>query len=78
MPYDKGWSAIVNGIPQQIAIVNGGLMGLLLKQGENNVVLYFQNRYFGTTLLVTACGMALFLIAGGLQLWRRRKQRSFS
>jgi len=62
IPYDKGWTSIVNGKPQNIILVDGGLMGLLLNKGENTIELKYANRYFTPTLIGSLIGLVLFLI----------------
>lgn len=37
VPYDKGWSASVNGKPVQIDCVNVGFMAIRIPEGENNI-----------------------------------------
>lgn len=62
IPYDKGWSARVNGKPQEIVLVDGGLIGLLLDKGVDNIELTYANRYFTASFILSGIGCLLFLI----------------
>ena len=37
IPYDKGWSAFINGKPAEVECVNVGFIGIRVPAGENSV-----------------------------------------
>ena len=41
VPYDKGWTVTVNGQNVKTYEVNGGMTGIAVKKGENNIVFSF-------------------------------------
>jgi uncharacterized membrane protein YfhO len=45
IPYDKGWSAVVNGQPMDLEQVNIGFSGLMLPKGEHNIELIYATPY---------------------------------
>ncbi|PYZ95877.1 hypothetical protein CR205_15965 [Alteribacter lacisalsi] len=72
VPYDEGWRAEVNGEAAEIAQVNGGLMAIVLPEGEHQIELSYRSPYFGTGL-----GLSLLAWGGfiGLIVYRRRQSR---
>ena len=67
IPYDKGWSAKVDGKRANIEKVDAGLMGILLEKGNHKVELTFEPPYVkeGTylslfSLLLFGLGIAFF------------------
>jgi uncharacterized membrane protein YfhO len=45
IPYDKGWSAVVNGQAMDLEQVNIGFSGLMLPKGEHNIELIYATPY---------------------------------
>lgn len=64
IPYDQGWSALVDGQEAKLERVNIGFMGLLLEPGEHTVELEYSPPYLfaGMTVSVTALFLFVFLI----------------
>lgn len=59
MPYDAGYTAIVNGTKREVKPF-GGFMSIPLDRGENQVEVKFVPRGFGFGLAVTAIGVVAF------------------
>ena len=72
------WSAAVNGKPVQVLNINGGLCGIPLEKGENEVVMTYSLPFFGVSVMVSLIAAAALLAA--LILWavRRKKPRMFA
>ena len=71
-PFDKGWSATVDGAPVELLQVNVGLTGLVLKPGKHEIVLHYQLPYFNLAILLSILGLLIFL---GLFVWEWRSAK---
>lgn len=73
VPYDKGWTVTVNGKQVKTYEVNGGMTGVAVKKGENNIVFSFAPHGLkeGGILSIAGFGSAILLI-----LRDRRKLKS--
>lgn len=73
VPFEKGWSASVNGKPVDIEQVDYGMMAVLAEDGDNEIVFTYQTPGLKTGLLCSAVGgvlIVLYLIYG-----KKRKQK---
>ena len=61
IPYDKGFSATVNGQAVEVETVNKAFVGFKLQDGKNNIVIKYRAPFFNLGLLVTLFGIILFL-----------------
>lgn len=61
IPYNKGFSAFVNGMKTPILNANIAYMALPLKAGENNIVLTYETPYFNLGLKISATISILLL-----------------
>lgn len=74
VPFDKGWSATVNGEPVTIEKVNVGFMAVPVKAGESEIVFTYQTPglHFGIIITLFAAGTAvLYLIISAVFKSRR-------
>ncbi len=62
IPYDKGWTAKVDGIAEKLQIVNIGFMGLMLDKGKHNIELSYLPPYFTETLIISIISTLIFLV----------------
>jgi len=71
IPYDKGWSATVDGHEASLDRVNIGFMGLWLEPGAHTIELEFE-----PPLLVAgaAVSLASLLAYGGLLVWWKKRR----
>lgn len=74
--YTGRWSATVNGEPVQVRNINGGLCGVLLNKGENEVVMHYTLPFFNLAVWISL-GSVLLLLAA-LVLWAVRRHRTAS
>ncbi len=53
VPYDKGWSATVNGERVEIERVNVGFMAVLVGKGESEIVFTYETSGLNTGIMIT-------------------------
>lgn len=61
IPFDKGWSAYVDGIKAEIIPANSGFMAIDLTSGEHRVEFIYKDKGFiyGTVISLVSCMIAL-------------------
>lgn len=62
VPYEKGWSAEVNGQEVPVEKVNIGFMAVRCEAGRNQIVFHYQTPGLRTGAIVSGCGLAALLI----------------
>ena len=67
------WSATVNGKDAQVLNINGGLCGIPIGEGENDVVMTYSLPFFGLSVAVALITAAVLL--GLLIFWAVRRKR---
>ena len=75
LPYDKGWSATLNGQPVQIDRAQEGFMKVDVPAGQGRVVLTFVPQGFWTGLFASIAGVVLFLL---YCLFKQKRKLSIS
>ena len=75
LPYDKGWSATLNGQPVQIDRAQEGFMKIDVPKGQGTVVLTFVPQGFWTGLLSSLAGIILFFL---YSLFKQRRKLALS
>ena len=73
VPYDRGWSAEVDGRPEAITELCGAMTGVPLKAGSHTVSLRFRPRGLIAGCAVSVSGLLGYCI---LSVRRRKKQKS--
>lgn len=76
VPYDKGWSATVDGAPVEIERADVGFMAIHLGQGSHDVVLEYRTPYLAVGTCVSALGVVLAIGYCRLLASRRRSNAS--
>jgi uncharacterized membrane protein YfhO len=66
IPYDKGWSARVDGNKAELSLVNAGFLGLIMDKGTHTVELKFEPPY----LIAGAATSLISLLVYGYLLYR--------
>lgn len=61
-PYDKGFSAYINGEKAEVQIVNKAFVGLQLKEGNNDIVIKYASPLFKEGIIVSLLGVCLLMI----------------
>lgn len=72
IPYDKGWSATLNGKPVTLKRAQNGFMKLDVKKGEGNVVLTFIPNGLKEGGIAFISGIILFVCYNFLRRKRHR------
>jgi len=62
VPYDKGWTATVNGKPAEIEKVNKGFMAVLVDEGESVIEFRYTTPLLDMGVLITLGAILLFLV----------------
>ncbi len=75
IPYDKGWSATVDGVPASTVSVFGAFIGIPLEPGRHTVSLHYETPGFKLGLYVSLGCLAVFLALAVLSLLRRGDNR---
>ena len=73
IPFDKGWTAYVDGEKAEILKANYAFMGLRLNEGHHDIAFVYHTPYLREGALVTAVGLVL---AAAWILRGKRKQRA--
>ncbi len=76
VPWHKGWSVTVNGTPVRTYAVSGGLTGIPVVSGYNEIVMTFTPVGLRAGAFLSAGGCALFLLVLVIDPFIRRKHRS--
>ena len=73
IPFDVGWSVLVDGRPATLDKVDFGMTGILLDKGAHDVKLDFRPRLLKLGIVVSAIGIAVYLTLLAWSHLRRRK-----
>lgn len=73
IPYDKGWSATVNGKPMEIEKVNVGFMAVEVPEGESTIRFDYETPGLITGFGITICAALIMLIYLVIWLFISRK-----
>ncbi|MGX8704296.1 MAG: YfhO family protein, partial [bacterium] len=68
------WSATVNGKPAQVLNINGGLCGIPLEEGENDVVMTYTLPFFSISVIISLVTAAVLLAV--LIIWAARRKKA--
>lgn len=74
IPYDKGFSAYINGEEVEVEIVNKAFVGIRLKEGNNDIVIQYASPLLKEGIIVSLLGVLLMMIV----LLKRRLQALFT
>lgn len=66
MPYDKGWTAKVNGQATNLQKINVGLTGIMLPKGEHEIEMIYHTPYASVGRWVSLLGLFIY---GSLVWW---------
>lgn len=75
VPYDPGFSAVVNGEEADVLEVDGGLMAVACPAGENEIVFTYQAVGIREARYVAAACALAFAAYLGISAYRKRKAR---
>lgn len=72
VPYERGWSAFVNGAETEIVQANGGFMAVYVPGGSGEIEFVYRTPGLAAGLLLTLLGALLF---AGYWFWSRTDQQ---
>lgn len=75
VPFDKGWSITVNGTQVKTYCVNGGMTGIPLEAGENDIQMWFTPQGLKTGKYCSAAGIMIWLVLVISNLILRKKEK---
>ena len=75
VPFDDGWSMKVNGQPADKIKIDGGMTGIMLKKGSNQIVLIYHQRYLTAGMLMVFLGLLAYV---GLLVIGEMKKKAVS
>ena len=78
VPYDKGWSATVNGESVRVEKVNVGFMAVPVSAGESEIVFTYETPGLKTGGIVSLAALGVFMIYMAVILLYRRKHPAAS
>lgn len=73
VPFDKGWSATVDGKPVDVLSVNLAFMGVTLRAGEHVIEFTYRVRGLALGALMSACAALVWAVYAGVYAGRRRR-----
>ena len=62
VPYEKGWSAMVNGSPVEIEKVNNGLMAVLVPEGASTIRFNYTTPGLASGIIISILSFGIFII----------------
>ena len=75
IPYDKGWTIMVDGQKQEAAKVKDAFIGVPLSQGSHRITMEYRPEGLTNGRLITAGSVVVLAITElGTWLWRRRRK----
>lgn len=75
VPFERGWSAAVNGEKRDVLQANYAFSAIELDEGQNTVELTYRPPFFGVTTAMTLFGLVLFV---SYLFYLRRKEHPFT
>ncbi len=76
VPYDKGWSATVNGKAAQVEKVNSGFMAVAVDAGASEIRFNYKNTGLTLGVTITLVAVAIFVIYMWISAWFIKKHPS--
>ena len=76
IPYDKGWSISVDGVPQDSVKLFEAFLGVRLSEGNHTVTFEYEPEGLRTGILISAACMMFLLLAAIFQRKRRGRMES--
>ena len=75
IPHDRGWSAYVNGEEKEILTLNGGMMGIIVPEGESEIEFIFRTPGLSAGIIISASSLIMLGILAIIEL-KKRKQNN--
>ncbi len=78
IPNDNGWTAYINGKETEIYTVNGGLIGIVVPEGTNEIQFEFMPPGLILGAMITAFVLLGIAVCGGLEFITKKKNSASS
>ncbi len=78
VPYDKGWTAEVNGAPATIEKVSYGFMAVRCSKGDNTITFKYKTPGLTAGTVITFTGIGIFAAYIGISVYMSRKSGKHS
>ena len=79
IPYEKGWTAYVDGVETEITPIANAMCAIPLSQGEHQVTFKYSPNGFIPGVLLGTAALALFvLIIAVEQVYKRKRKKMLS
>lgn len=62
IPHDNGWTAYIDGKETEIFTLNGGMMGIIVPEGESSVEFMFTTPGLRVGIIISALSMAAIIV----------------
>lgn len=73
IPHDRGWSAYVNGEEKEILTLNGGMMGIIVPEGESEIEFIFRTPGLSAGIIISASSLIILGILAIIELKKRKR-----
>ena len=73
IPYDENWKIKVNGQNEKLLRVNIGFTGIILKEGNYDIELFYVDKYQEITKTISIISVILFWLFLGYYIYRKKK-----
>lgn len=78
VPYDDGFSALVNGAPAPVERVNGGLLAIPCGAGENEIVVSYETPGLKLSTVISLAALAVWACGCALRFWKKHMGKKSS
>ena len=72
LPVDGGWSLKVNGEQASTIKLLGGMTGIMLKKGHNEILMSYHQRYLGAALFMVIAGCIIYVLTALIGMKRKK------
>ena len=76
VPYNKGWTVLVDGEPIDYELVNTGFIGFPLEPGEHSLEFRYLPEYFVPGCVISASSMLIYLVLVILTIRNKRRNNA--
>jgi len=74
VPFDKGFSAYVNGEERRVVKVNNGLCAVFVNEGESKIEFSYFTYGVKTGAVISIVGASVFIVYMAVSLSRRKRK----
>lgn len=77
VPYSKGWTAEVNGVPVDVEKVSYGFMAVPAQEGRNTITFHYSTPYFKEGLIISVVALILLIAYNIICHFNDRKTKPY-